>query len=274
MEITQRSSIMDSSSGQKEVDSSISANATILEDHTGFLYHQYPQRHPCFSGYYTHNYNGESQRQRPSKRWSTEMGIFNPPSGYRASALILGDKHSNNTDNDNDDPQFQTDSHSNVADHSAVVESYFASIRVPASFLAATSFAELFAVEVNPGDTSIQRHLQTFCLICQGLSFVLSMNVIMLSTQAVTRSLTGDFDPFAETGYEFLFREFHFEFVSVRWSFIVSLYGFLCAVTAKILYGFELLNSNSRSHLELGIGVCLLMGSLLMHVVGTLDGRS
>ena len=134
-----------------------------------------------------------------------------------------------------------------VADHSKAVEGFFASIRIPASFLAATSFSELFAVSINPSDTSIQRLLLTICLACQGVSFVLSMNVIVLSTQALTWSLTGNFDSVAETGYEFLFREFHFEFVSVRWSFIVSLYGFLCAVTAKILYGFELFNIHGDS---------------------------
>lgn len=168
---------------------------------------------------------------------------------------------------DSSDPNVPS---SAVMDHSTAVESFFASVRVPASFLAATSFSELFSVEVQQDDTTLQRQLQTFCLICQGVSFVLSMNVIMLTTQALTRALTGDFDPFAETGYEFLFREFHFEFVCVRWSFIVSIYGFLLAVTAKILYGFELFNveaeSFERSYLELGIGVTLVMASLMIHL--------
>lgn len=236
-------------------------------DHVGdqaAFYHRHPTRHPRFVGSATGYYNSTAAMQstvnptpRPSNRWSTEPGTLTPPSGHRASALAM-------------DSSSPTGPSSAVVGHSAAVESFFAFVRVPASFLAATSFSELFSVEVQRDDTTLQRQLQTFCLICQGVSFVLSMNVIMLTTQALTRALTGDFDPFAETGYEFLFREFHFEFVCVRWSFIVSLYGFLLAVTAKILYGFELFNVEAetfeRSYLELGIGVTLVMASLMIHL--------
>ena len=166
-----------------------SARVIIPEEEAGF-YHRFPPRHPRFSSTLQ-----QGERQRTSHRWSTEMGILTPPPGLQASV--------------------KDSATGVVADHTSAVESFFASIRVPASFLAATSFSELFAVELNRDDTSIQRQLQTLCLICQGVSFILSMNVIVFCTQALTRSLTGDFDPMAETGYEFLFREFHFEFVSV-----------------------------------------------------------
>lgn len=226
---------------------------------TPTFYHRHPQRHPRFSGL---NYSHLDDRQRihASNRWSTQLGVLTPPA--LKTNTLQSSTNSTSTANE---------SNTNVvSDHTSAVESFFASVRIPASFLAATSFTELFAVQINADDTSIQRQLLILCLVCQGISFVLSMNVIVLSTQALTRSLTGNFDPFAETGYEFLFREFHFEFVSVRWSFIVSLYGFLLAVTAKILYAFELFNVQGdhyqRNHLELGIGVCLLMSSLLAHL--------
>jgi hypothetical protein len=64
----------------------------------------------------------------------------------------------------------------------------------------------------------------------------------MLSTTALIRSLAEDFDCFAENGYELLFREFHFEFVCVQWPFMVSLFGFLLAATARVLHQFKLFN--------------------------------
>jgi len=159
-------------------------------------------------------------------------------------------------------------------DCSHAVDNFFGSVRVPASFLVATSFSEIFGIAANKNnyndESDIQRQLQLICLLFQGLSFVLSVHVIFLCTSALVRSLTNNFDPYAENGYEFLFREFHFEFVCVQWSFQVSLFGFLMAVTAKILYGFELFNTQSehydQKHWQLGIGVCLVMFSLMIHL--------
>jgi len=154
-------------------------------------------------------------------------------------------------------------------DHTAAVDSFFASIRVPASFLVAASFNELF-MTVGDNEAGIQKFLQILYLASMGFSFVLSMNVLILSTSALIRSLAENFDSYAETGYELLFREFHFEFVCVRWSFMTSLFGFLLAVTARILYEFELFHVTSSNHqpyhLELGIAVCLIMTSLLLHL--------
>eukprot|EP00539_Tryblionella_compressa_P002745 CAMPEP_0178740502 /NCGR_PEP_ID=MMETSP0744-20121128/4626_1 /TAXON_ID=913974 /ORGANISM="Nitzschia punctata, Strain CCMP561" /LENGTH=286 /DNA_ID=CAMNT_0020393283 /DNA_START=4 /DNA_END=864 /DNA_ORIENTATION=- len=156
------------------------------------------------------------------------------------------------------------------ADHSGTVDRFFSSIRVPASFLASTSFSQIFGIAINGDDTPVQRQLQILCLLCQGLAFILSMNVVFLSSSALVRSLSNNYDPYAESGYDFLFREFHFEFVCVQWSFQVSLFGFLLAVTAKILYAFELFDfqgeNYDRNRLELGIGVCLCMGSLMIHL--------
>mmetsp|Transcript_15597 Transcript_15597/g.29029 ORF Transcript_15597/g.29029 Transcript_15597/m.29029 type:complete len:323 (+) Transcript_15597:75-1043(+) len=157
-----------------------------------------------------------------------------------------------------------------VLDQTAAAESFLASIRVPASFLAAASFSEMFDNDVEHNNSSIQLNLQAACLICQGLTFVLATNVIILSSSSLVRVLTADFDPFAENPYEMLFREFHFEFVSIRWSFLVSLYGFLVAVTLKTLYQFELFNiyadNYERYRLELGIAVVLLMSALYMQL--------
>jgi hypothetical protein len=163
-------------------------------------------------------------------------------------------------------------------DQSDAVHSFFASIRVPASFITATSFSELFGMyngEEDKNSTTIQKFLQGFCMTCQGFSFILSLSVILISTSALTRGLTANFDPYAENGYELLFREFHYEFVVTRWSFTMSMFGFLLAVGAKILYEFELINISSdnfdRSRLEIGIAVVLIMSSLCLHLYSYLN---
>ena len=151
-----------------------------------------------------------------------------------------------------------------------------AGIRVPASFITGVSFSELFTTyninnnQNNSEDSDIQRRLQIACLICQGFTFVLSLSVVMLSSSALVRGLTANFDPYAESGYELLFREFHFEFLCARWAFNTAMFGFLLAVGCKILYEFQLFDVNGdgfeRWHLEIGIAVVLIMTALTLHL--------
>ena len=174
---------------------------------------------------------------------------------------------------------------SSFEDQSHAVESFFASIRVPASFIVATSFSEMFGIynsDDGNGDdidykdsTLVQQYLQGFCVGCQFISFMLSLSVVVFSTAALIRGLTANFDPYAENGYELLFREFHYEFIVTRWSFQVSLFGFLAAVCSKILYEFQLFNVASpnfdRQHLEIGIAIILVMSSLALHLISYMN---
>jgi hypothetical protein len=162
-------------------------------------------------------------------------------------------------------------------DQSDAVDSFFSSIRVPASFIVGASFSELFGNYNKDGevDTNMQIILQTVCVVFQGFAFALSLSVIVLSSSALVRGLTANFDPYAENGYELLFREFHFEFVCVRWAYNMSMFGFLLAVGAKILFEFELFNYEgenwTRGHLEVGIAVVLILFSLAMHLAAYLN---
>ena len=156
-------------------------------------------------------------------------------------------------------------------DQSAAVESFFSSIRVPSSFIVGVSFSEMFSsVDEDKNNSTVQHLLHIITLTCQGFTFGLSLSVIVLSSSALVRALTANFDPYAENGYELLFREFHFEFVCVRWAYNMSMLGFLLAVGSKILYEFELFNFESdnweRSHLEIGIAVVLIISALAMHL--------
>ena len=169
---------------------------------------------------------------------------------------------------------------SSFEDQSHAVESFFASIRVPASFIVATSFSEMFGmyngddgngdIDDYKNDTMVQQYLQGLCIGCQFVSFMLSLTVVVFSTAALIRGLTANFDPYAENGYELLFREFHYEFIVTRWSFQISLFGFLAAVCSKILYEFQLFNVASpnfdRQHLEIGIAIIMVMSSLCLHL--------
>jgi len=168
-------------------------------------------------------------------------------------------------------------SHSHHAsDQSDTVQTFFANILVPASFIIGVSFSELFNTKYSGnnqndfGESDIQRFLRGICVVCQGFTFALSLCVMMLSSSALVRQLTANFDPYAENGYELLFREFHFEFICVRWCFNTALFGFLLAVGCKILHEFHLFDINGdgfeRWHLEIGIAVVLIMTALTLHL--------
>eukprot|EP00536_Pseudo-nitzschia_multiseries_P007384 jgi/Psemu1/287079/fgenesh1_pg.174_\ len=121
----------------------------------------------------------------------------------------------------------------------------------------------------------IQRFLQGICVVCQGFTFVLSQCVMMLASSALVRHLTANFDPFAENGYELLFREFHFEFLCVRWCFNTAMFGFLLAVGCKILHDYQLFDISSDGfedwHLKIGIAVVLIMTALTLHLLAYLN---
>ncbi len=72
-------------------------------------------------------------------------------------------------------------------------------------------------------------------------AFALSLNTIATCTIAYTAVLHGRFDPFAETAYLFMKREFLYEFTMVRWSFLSSVFCFLGMLASRLLIEFELL---------------------------------
>jgi hypothetical protein len=181
--------------------------------------------------------------------------------------------HANGGFHDSTFAHIFTDGEGHCTDQSGAVDSFFSSIRVPSSFIVGVSFSELFGNYKGDGQddgSTVQQFLQTMCVLCQGFTFCLSLSVIVLSTSALIRGLTANFDPFAENGYELLFREFHFEFVCVRWAYNMSMFGFLLAVGAKILHEFELFNYESedfeRGHMEMGIAVVLILLAMAMHL--------
>ncbi|KAL7530589.1 hypothetical protein ACHAWF_003440, partial [Thalassiosira exigua] len=134
---------------------------------------------------------------------------------------------------------------------------FFGGIRIPASFLAGSSLAAIFTLKnaaksVTTGDeggkwTKMESRTIKFYHLASLLAFLLSINTIALATSAHTSIIHGRFDPMAETAYMLMKKEFEYEFVSVRWSFLTSMFCFLGMVTSRMLIEFDLLKEMDDS---------------------------
>ncbi len=128
---------------------------------------------------------------------------------------------------------------------------FFGGIRIPSSFLAGTSLAAIFTLKgaadnlsstSNDGSngeelTTLEKRLIKVYHLASLLAFLLSLNTLMTAQTAYTSILHGRFDDMAETAYMLMRREFEYEFVSCRWSFLTSIFCFLGMVTSRVLIG-------------------------------------
>lgn len=115
---------------------------------------------------------------------------------------------------------------------------FFGGIRTPATFLAGSSLAAIFTLKnaanslsSNEEVTKLERRVIKFYHLVSLLAFVLSLNTIITATGAHTAVLHGRFNQMAETAYMMMKTEFEYEFVMVRWSFLVAIFCFLGMVT-------------------------------------------
>ena len=90
--------------------------------------------------------------------------------------------------------------------------------------------------ELTPLEKTVVKAYHVFSLV----AFLLSLNTIVTATVAHTSILHGRFNELAETAYMLMKREFEFEFVSVRWSFLSSIFMFLGMVSSRMLIEFGL----------------------------------
>lgn len=101
------------------------------------------------------------------------------------------------------------------------------------------------------------------------IAFLLSLNTVVIATIAHTSILHGRFNEVAETAYMLMKREFEYEFVSVRWSFLTSIFMFLGMVTSRILIDFGLVKKGrilcARKDMAM-LTVCS-MGALASHLL-------
>jgi len=136
-----------------------------------------------------------------------------------------------------------------LKDFTADADRYFGSIRCPASFLAGASLGALFifAAKNRTADRSkSERYVTIIYHLLMMMAYNFSMSTVVVSTAADVTVLHGGFNPMAYSAYELMKREFEFEYVSVRWSFLMSLFSFLGGVTSRAVLEFGLLQAERR----------------------------
>jgi hypothetical protein len=162
-----------------------------------------------------------------------------------------------------------------LKDFAGAAGSFFSNVRVPASIVTGSSLGAIFALskfgssaERSPIESNLIKVYRLLCWSC----FVLSLNAIITSTTAISSILHGRFDPMAETGYLLLKREFEYEFISVRWSMLVSLLLFIDVVAVRLILEFDMLrHPDLRATAKFVVLSALALGAHILSVInGTL----
>jgi hypothetical protein len=136
------------------------------------------------------------------------------------------------------------------------------------SFLTGAAFTGLFAVRYTGEECATERRLKLGYSVSIFLCFLLTITTLVFSTAALTKSLTDGYNTLTTCGVALLNSEaFHYEFVMTRWSFQMGILFYLTAVMNRILLEFHLLTDPRPKIRYLGIAVCLLMSSLMFHII-------
>lgn len=165
-----------------------------------------------------------------------------------------------------------------LTDYTGAAIQFFTSVRVPAALIAGSSLSSLFSLVKlvdEIGDKKNKRKYRpvTFLLarVYHGLcltSLILSLNVIVTSTSAATTLMLGTHDSMAVSAYAFLNREFRYEFITTRWSFLTCLLSFIASIATRSLLEFDLLRKGRR---RLALVVVFSMSSLLTHLLSYIN---
>lgn len=118
--------------------------------------------------------------------------------------------------------------------------------------------------------TKLERRVLGFYHLSSLLAFLLSLNTIATATIAVTAVLHGRFDQMAESAYMMMRREFEYEFVTVRWSFLCSLFCFLGMIASRMFIEFDLLSKQDHGNetkQDMAMLVLCSLGALATHLL-------
>jgi hypothetical protein len=156
---------------------------------------------------------------------------------------------------------------------------FFDGFKTPATLIAGTSFAALFAFANREQDTSFRSKRDIFCMrlyhVCSLLSFCLSLTTV-LSAQAATSLLlspqpvTTKFA--AADAYQFLRNSMDVEFLLTRWSFISSILFFLKSTCFRMILEFDLLSRKSRR--TAGVMVVSLMTGIVLAMLSYINSSA
>lgn len=167
-------------------------------------------------------------------------------------------------------PSLSMKSASVLADHSGAAMKFFTSIRIPSALIAGSSLGALFimvkAVNSRAEQEKESRLRKSLLFVYHALSLtslLLSLNVIVVATSAFNTLLIGNLDPMATSPYEFLRREFFYEYVMTRWSFFTAIICFTKAVGCRALLEFDLLR---KERIRPAMLVIFSMTALVAHI--------
>ena len=147
-----------------------------------------------------------------------------------------------------------------LVDQTSTAISIFSDIRTPASLIAGITYAEIFALgsAYKADGPSYNRSLVRLYEMFAIVSLATALATVVISTGAISKTLTGFQDPFATSAMELLGREMEREYLGCSWSFAVSLITFLEAATIRI---FAELNAREESRqVESWAAVGLMQG--------------
>lgn len=155
-----------------------------------------------------------------------------------------------------------------LKDFSGAALAFFNNVRVPAALIAGANLSSLFSfvklVNAEKKASRLQNWMvQLFHFLCFN-SLLSSISVIVTSTAASTTLMLGDHNGMAESAYDFLNREMRYEFVTTRWSFMLSNLMFIAGIATRAILEFDLMQPKRR---RLALIMVLLMTSLVTHLL-------
>jgi hypothetical protein len=153
-----------------------------------------------------------------------------------------------------------------LQDFSGPVAEYFSGIRTPASLILGASLGALFVTNLTDNmraNSRTERLVTRFYNTCVLFSFLLSFCCTVTATAAGVTLLHHSGLGKAETAYALLMRDFEFEFITVRLSYLASLLSFVIGITSRILLEYKLLDKDRR---EEALVVCFSIGAVITHL--------
>ena len=144
---------------------------------------------------------------------------------------------------------------------------FFINLRIPATLLVGASLGVLFAGSVSKEAMKTRPKLERECIRCYNscifLSFVLALTTSAFATAASVKIMHADFNPLAESAYALLCREFEFEFITTRLSYLSSLMAFMVGITSRAFVEYNLLDSERRDEFYV---LCFGMMAIVTHL--------
>lgn len=159
-----------------------------------------------------------------------------------------------------------------LKDQTPFVSAYFNSMRLPATFMTTQALNTLLKLKVNKDD-EVEDSDATTTLLIQvtqfliTVAFMTAITSVVSGTSASVKILHGGFDPIAPTPYDLLVRNFEFEFLSVRWTFLTSIFCFLIGMGTQGIVQFHLLDPGHGRLLAIFVGTLTSVTCFLISYV-------